>query len=1009
MYGLLAGGLADGSICLWDPARFIGRSAGPKESVPLARLQKHRGPVRGLDSASGTLAKPAAPSLYPPMRVAGGGPGDAAPAPGSEISALAWNAKVQHIVATASSGGVVVWDLKKQRPVITLGGPGRRASAVRWNPEVATQLVVASDDDASPTLQLWDLRNAVTPLREFAGHSRGVLGLSWSGADPGLLLSSGKDSRTLVWDLSGASAAPFAELPPGPNWSFEVSWAPAGRTAGLFAGATFEGCVSLHSLGQCVPTGGSEAVVRVERVQTSPGGAADGADALSELEETALRGDPRALRALCERRERELAGSPEGETWAFLATHFAEDATRYLLTRLGFADELDRAEALARATAERERLEAEAGRRARGRAARRPGPGQPDGADAFFDNLSPVTTSNGAASLASPGGKGSETAAANGKRASPTAADAKDGAASPTKKLQPADDASDPAEALARALDAARPGPGEDAIQRALTIGDVAGAAEAALAAGRAADAVVLASLVGGEPFLAARLAYMAAAPRPFMAVVAARLRADERGWTEFVARRAAGRWRETLALLLSSAPPAEFPALCGALAGRLAAAGDRARRGALRRLRGRRRRGGDALGRRPPARGGRGPAGAPGRKGARARGRHDRRRGRPGAGAMTALLARYADALPEAYAQPEAYAGAYAAPISQPQQQQLYAAPSPATYVAANANYGVGSGATGGSAMTAPYSGQGLYGAAGAQPAYGEPDAYAAYQPPQQAAGAYQQGGYNSEQPAYGGAAAYAPPGARGAPRCSSRRPTRRRRLPWPRPRSRAPRRLRRPAFAGQSPTASTAGTAPPVYNAPAEAWHAPSFAAPPVAAGPPPVAAAPQRRPGGLRAPAPAAPNAGPAIYAPPALPSQHAAMPASPGLVRERRARAPGGPPPGTTLLSVDPSSAPPPLQPVIRSLAALYSTCEAAPAARELEDASRRLGLLAWRLSQGGVSDSVASKLQALAAALDAGDVAGATRVQAALTRDDWDESSGWLSALKRLIKLRQMLG
>lgn len=43
--GLLAGGLADGSICLWDPARIVGRAAGPKESQPLARLQKHRGAV----------------------------------------------------------------------------------------------------------------------------------------------------------------------------------------------------------------------------------------------------------------------------------------------------------------------------------------------------------------------------------------------------------------------------------------------------------------------------------------------------------------------------------------------------------------------------------------------------------------------------------------------------------------------------------------------------------------------------------------------------------------------------------------------------------------------------------------------------------------------------------------------------------------------------------------------------------------------------------------------------
>lgn len=48
----------------------------------------------------------------------------------------------------------------------------RRSSAVAWNPEVATQLVVACEDDLSPTLQLWDLRNSVAPLREFNAHDK---------------------------------------------------------------------------------------------------------------------------------------------------------------------------------------------------------------------------------------------------------------------------------------------------------------------------------------------------------------------------------------------------------------------------------------------------------------------------------------------------------------------------------------------------------------------------------------------------------------------------------------------------------------------------------------------------------------------------------------------------------------------------------------------------------------------------------------------------------------------
>ena len=46
---------------------------------------------------------------------------------------------------------------------------------------------------------------------------------------------------------------------------------------------------------------------------------------------------------------------------------------------------------------------------------------------------------------------------------------------------------------------------------------------------------------------------------------------------------------------------------------------------------------------------------------------------------------------------------------------------------------------------------------------------------------------------------------------------------------------------------------------------------------------------------------------------------------------------------------------------------------------------------------------------LCAALDAGDYAMATHVQVSLTTSDWDEASAWLTALKRLIKTRQMLG
>jgi len=46
----------------------------------------------------------------------------------------------------------------------------RRCSVLQWNPDVATQLVVASEDDRTPTLQMWDLRNHHSPVKEFVGH-----------------------------------------------------------------------------------------------------------------------------------------------------------------------------------------------------------------------------------------------------------------------------------------------------------------------------------------------------------------------------------------------------------------------------------------------------------------------------------------------------------------------------------------------------------------------------------------------------------------------------------------------------------------------------------------------------------------------------------------------------------------------------------------------------------------------------------------------------------------------
>ena len=57
-YGLIGGGLADGSICIWNPAKIVGprREGEDPKSALLCRLQKHSGAVRPPEHTGGRFA-----------------------------------------------------------------------------------------------------------------------------------------------------------------------------------------------------------------------------------------------------------------------------------------------------------------------------------------------------------------------------------------------------------------------------------------------------------------------------------------------------------------------------------------------------------------------------------------------------------------------------------------------------------------------------------------------------------------------------------------------------------------------------------------------------------------------------------------------------------------------------------------------------------------------------------------------------------------------------------------
>ncbi|XP_068260340.1 protein transport protein Sec31A isoform X10 [Nyctibius grandis] len=247
--GVLIAGGENGNVILYDPAKII---AGDAEVI-IAQKDKHTGPVRALDVnmfqtnlvASGAneseiyiwdlnnFATPMTPGVKTQ--------------PLEDISCIAWNRQVQHILASASpSGRATVWDLRKNEPIIKVSDHNNRmhCSGLAWHPDVATQMVLASEDDRLPVIHMWDLRFASSPLRVLESHTRGILAIAWSMADSELLLSCGKDAKILCSNPNTGEV--LYELPTNTQWCFDIQWCP--RNPAVLSAASFDGRISIYSI-----------------------------------------------------------------------------------------------------------------------------------------------------------------------------------------------------------------------------------------------------------------------------------------------------------------------------------------------------------------------------------------------------------------------------------------------------------------------------------------------------------------------------------------------------------------------------------------------------------------------------------------------------------------------------------------------------------------------------------------------------------------------------------------
>ncbi|KAJ3566042.1 hypothetical protein NPX13_g7282 [Xylaria arbuscula] len=251
--GIIACALENGSLDLYDVDKLLKE----EPDALISRITKHTGPIKSLQfnplrpQILATAGAKGELFIYDviddPSNAKRLGP---AAARSDDLECVAWNLKVSHILATGGTGGfVTVWDLKTQKASLTLN-TRKPVSSIAWDPNNSTKLVTATPDDFTPVILLWDLRNSNAPERTLQGHEQGVLSVSWCEQDSEILLSSGKDNKTLVWNPQTGER--YGEFPEVTNWTFLTRFHP--HNPNLSATAAFDGKITVQTLQNTNPT-----------------------------------------------------------------------------------------------------------------------------------------------------------------------------------------------------------------------------------------------------------------------------------------------------------------------------------------------------------------------------------------------------------------------------------------------------------------------------------------------------------------------------------------------------------------------------------------------------------------------------------------------------------------------------------------------------------------------------------------------------------------------------------
>ncbi|KAH6784836.1 transducin family protein / WD-40 repeat family protein [Perilla frutescens var. hirtella] len=425
--------------------------------------------------------------------------------------------------------------------------------------------------------------------------------MSWCPIDSTYLLTCAKDNRTVCWDT--VTGEIVAELPAGTNWNFDIHWYP--KIPGVISASSFDGKVGIYNIegagryglgeadfgaaplrapkwykrkagvsfgfgGKLVsfhsaesPAGSSEVCLQDFRLPLAYITFSDSLSYFqvyvhnlvtehdlisrsSEFEAAIQNGDRSALKLLCDKKSQESESDEERETWGFMKVMFNEDGTARskLLSHLGFSLPAEESNSLQSDLVEQVNdlgLDESKTIKTGVSGYKESALFATDNGEDFFNNLpspkadTPVANSK------------NEVVGDSVKEESHQETDGQE-------------ESSDPSF--------------DDAVQRALVVGDYKGAVAQCISANRLADALVIAHVGGVSLWESTRDQYLKTSLSPYLKVVAAMVNND---LMSIANTRPLKSWKETLALFCTFAQTDEWTLLCDNLAARLMSAGDTA------------------------------------------------------------------------------------------------------------------------------------------------------------------------------------------------------------------------------------------------------------------------------------------------------------------------------------------------------------------------------------------------------------------------------------------------